>query len=83
MARPASLRSNPVYNPSKERNLSEFIAHIGRDYHNRTNVDLAELARAVFETVNSRMSEGQAAQVRDMLNEDLRELWPAPEAVAS
>ncbi len=74
---------NPTENPSKERNLSEFIAHIEQDYDNRTNVDLTELARAVFETVNERMSGGQATQVRDMLNEDLREVWPAPKAVTS
>ncbi|MDZ7703423.1 MAG: DUF2267 domain-containing protein [Trueperaceae bacterium] len=74
---------NPVDNPSKERNLDEFVAHIEQSYDNRTNIDLAEMASAVFSTVNERMTAGQVTQVRDMLNEDLRQIWPEPVATGA
>lgn len=69
---------DPNDNPSKERTIDAFLTHIARDYDYQDDKNLAELARAVFLTINDQVTPGQTAKVRDMLNENLRGLWPEP-----
>ncbi len=64
-------------NPVKDRTKEDFLAHVEEKYHEK-DADMEELVRAVFETVNERMTEGQVMQTREMLNVELRDLWPEP-----
>jgi len=73
---------DPNDNPSKERTIDAFLTHVAQDYDYQDDKNLAELARAVFLTINDQVSLGQAAKVRDMLNENLRGLWPEPTVTA-
>lgn len=73
---------DPNDNPSKERTVDAFLTHIAQDYDYQDDKNLAELARAVFLTLNHQVSAGQTAKVRDMLNENLRGLWPEPTMAA-
>ena len=67
----------PSQTPIKDRTKEEFLERIAELYHNK-DVDLEKLAAAVFSTVNKFVSKGSAEKTRDMLNERVRELWPAP-----
>ena len=68
---------NPSHNPVKDRNKEDFLAHVGEKYHEK-DVDLETLVKAVFTTVNEKMTPGQVMQTREMLNLELRDLWPEP-----
>ena len=68
---------NSSHNPVKDRTKEDFLAHVEKRYHEK-DADMETLVRAVFETVNEKMTPGQVTQTREMLNLELRDLWPEP-----
>ena len=69
---------NPANTPVVDRHKDEFLARVKELYH-QEDIDTEQMVRAVFSTVNSFVSEGQAEEIRQMLNADYRdELWAKP-----
>ena len=69
---------NPANTPVVDRHKDEFLARVAELYH-QEEIDTEKMVRAVFSTVNSFVSDGQAEQIRQMLNADYRDdLWVKP-----
>lgn len=69
---------NPANTPVVDRHKDEFLARVKELYH-QEDVDTEQMVRAVFSTVNSFISDGQAEEIRQMLNADYRdEIWAKP-----
>lgn len=66
--------------PNQEDTLEEFLDSIreslGPGQAVEERQDLHESARAVFELLNRRVSEGQVRHVRGQLPDEIRALWP-------
>ena len=69
----------PANNPVKARTQEEFLALIEERYNHREPVAYDEIARAVFKTLNKHVTGGQVEEIREMLGEELKALWPEPE----
>lgn len=65
----------PTETPSRERQREEFLARI-REELRPDDADPEETARAVFKLIAHRISEGEMQDVRHMLPEKIRELFP-------
>ena len=69
---------NPANTPVVDRHKDEFLARVKELYH-QEDIDTEQMVRAVFSTVNSFVSDGQAEEIRQMINADYRdELWAKP-----
>ena len=69
---------NPANTPVVDRHKDEFLARVKELYH-QEDIDTEQMVRAVFSTVNSFVSDGQAEEIRQMLNADYRdEIWAKP-----
>lgn len=66
----------PSVTPKKERHLDQFLDHIGKDFPRGMKIDSERVARAVFTVLARRVSEGEIEDVRGMMPEEVRELWP-------
>ncbi|MCU1278118.1 MAG: hypothetical protein JWM53_1664 [bacterium] len=64
---------HPAGKPLKERHKTEFLARID---HELKRGDPERVARAVFAVLAKRISEGEIADVKQVLPSELRELWP-------
>jgi len=70
---------DPSIRPLKDRHLEEFLARIQQELRGDEDLDPEEVARAVFDVMRLRVTEGEIEDVRHMLPSKIRELWPAPE----
>jgi uncharacterized protein (DUF2267 family) len=70
---------DPSVRPLKERHLEQFLARLERDLRGDERVDPEQVARAVFEVMQRRVTEGEMEDVRQMLPSRIRELWPVHE----
>jgi uncharacterized protein (DUF2267 family) len=74
---------NPTNTPEKDRSRESFL---GRTEHalewalwNEDHwIDTKKAARAVMRVLSDRISSGEVEQVRHVLPEPVRELWPEP-----
>lgn len=62
--------------PLKERHKEQFLKHIEESMRRDFDVDAEEVARAVFAVLARRISNGEIGDVKHVLPEALRELWP-------
>ena len=67
---------DPTGKPVKERHRDEFLARIRRELE-RYEIDPEEVARAVFQVVANRISEGEIEDVEHVLPREIRDLWPS------
>lgn len=66
---------DPSRNPVKDRHLEDFLAHIKEYYRGDGVADVENMARAVFNTLKQKVTEGEIKDVRGMMPEDLKVLW--------
>ena len=59
----------------KERKREQFLAHVQSEFRNQPEVDVGEVAGAVFRLLSRHVSAGQIGNVRATLPEDIRSLW--------
>jgi uncharacterized protein (DUF2267 family) len=67
---------DPTGKPLKERHRDEFLARIQRELE-RYEIDPEQVARAVFQVVANRISEGEIQDVEHVLPREIRDLWPS------
>jgi uncharacterized protein (DUF2267 family) len=67
---------DPTGKPLKERHREEFLARIKQELKPHST-DPERIARAVFQVVANRISEGEVEDVEHILPGEIRELWPA------
>jgi uncharacterized protein (DUF2267 family) len=60
----------------KERHLEQFLERVCEGFPPGLDVDPERLARSVFTVLARRVSEGEIGDVKGMLPEEVRELWP-------
>jgi uncharacterized protein (DUF2267 family) len=67
---------DPNGKPLKERHKAQFLAHIESAFPEEVPFDAEEVARAVFQLLDARISEGEIQDVRHVLPTEIQELWP-------
>lgn len=67
---------DPTRKPVKERHREHFLAWIKQQFRNDPTIDPEQVARAVFTLLANRISEGEIEDVKGILREEIRELWP-------
>jgi uncharacterized protein (DUF2267 family) len=66
----------PTATPTKERTEEAFLHAVGQRLGRADRVDPKHAAEAVFKCIDHRISDGELDDVRNMLPDDVRELWP-------
>ena len=67
---------DPTGKPTRDRTQEEFLARIWRELPPNSPMEPDAVARAVFRLLSERVAEGEIDEVRHILPEDIRELWP-------
>jgi len=62
--------------PHKERHKEEFLAHIKAAFKGDVTIKPESIARAVLKVVELHTSDGEIADVKNLLPKALHELWP-------
>lgn len=74
---------NPGASRLQERTKEEFLHHVRELFDTaELRVDLESTVTAVFSVISTYLDSGQVEQVRAMLPEEVRELWPLAEQPA-
>lgn len=66
----------PAKVPVKERSRDLFLMHITDSFLFDVEADSRQITAAVLKTVNKHVSPGEVDQVRKLLTEDVRQIWP-------
>ena len=67
----------PAQAPAQARSRADFLGRVGLAFRDSFPIDPERAARAVFATLGRHVTGGELAEVRQMLPEDVRALWPA------
>lgn len=67
---------DPTGKPLHERHKEQFLAHIERQSRGDDRIDPEEAARAVFTVLANRVTEGEIEDVKHVLPDAIRDLWP-------
>jgi uncharacterized protein (DUF2267 family) len=67
---------DPSHKPERIRHREDFLVEIDQQFAHDAPVDAEEIARGVFQLLESRISEGEIEDIRSVLPAELRELWP-------
>jgi uncharacterized protein (DUF2267 family) len=70
----------PARSPVKERSRDEFLMHITDAFLFTIDADSRQIAGTVLEVLAKHVSQGEAEKVRNILPEEVRELWPVSDA---
>ena len=70
---------DPSSRPLKERHLEQFLARIEQELRGDEDLQPEQVARAVFEVMQRRVTQGEIEDVRHILPSKIRALWPVPE----
>jgi uncharacterized protein (DUF2267 family) len=65
----------PSKNPDKTLGEKEFLEALNREFRDLENFDAEQVCRCVFGVLRSRITEGEARDVRGALPGGLRSLW--------
>jgi uncharacterized protein (DUF2267 family) len=71
----------PSRQPSGDRSLDEFLAHIEAAFEFSRPVDAEDAVRSVFKVLSHHLDPGQVRKVRDALPEEVRRLWADPDVL--
>ncbi len=66
----------PSETPKKERHREQFLEHVREAFPRDEEIDSERVARAVFAVLARRVTEGEIGDVKGMMPEEVRELWP-------
>jgi uncharacterized protein (DUF2267 family) len=66
----------PSSTPTKERHKEQFLEHVREAFSRDADIDAERVARGVFTVLARRVSEGEIGDVKGMMPEELRALWP-------
>ncbi len=66
----------PLDKPTRYRHKDEFLALIGSYFPTLGNIDVEGLTRGVFRVLSKHVGEGELKDVKQVLPEEIRELWP-------
>jgi uncharacterized protein (DUF2267 family) len=67
----------PEDKPERIRHKEEFLDRVWEAFGWQSDVDSERAARAVFNVLARRVSEGEIQDITGILPQELRELWPA------
>jgi uncharacterized protein (DUF2267 family) len=67
---------DPTAKPLKIRHKDEFLARVAQEIPGDDAADVEQLVRAVFAVLAARVTEGEIKDVRHVLPEEVRRLWP-------
>jgi uncharacterized protein (DUF2267 family) len=67
---------DPTGKPEKVRHKEQFLTRIEQEFKNDDSVDPEVVARAVFFVLSHRVTQGEIEDVKHILPEELRSLWP-------
>jgi uncharacterized protein (DUF2267 family) len=67
---------DPSDQPLKARHKIDFLLELAAHFPKDPVVDAEGMARGVFRLLESRISEGEINDIRQILPAELRELWP-------
>jgi uncharacterized protein (DUF2267 family) len=67
---------DPTAKPLKIRHKDEFLARVAQEIQGDDAADVEQLVRAVFAVLAARVTEGEIKDVRHVLPEEVRRLWP-------
>jgi len=68
----------PASTPTKERSLDEFLAKLPERMGGMTEVAPEAAVSSVFKVLHHHVTQGEIRDVRQMLPEEVRGLWPVP-----
>lgn len=71
---------DPTGKPERVRDREEFLARIARAFRDDEKLDPEAVARAVFKVLQSRVTEGEIEDVKNLLPGEIRNLWPVTDA---
>ncbi len=66
----------PTITPKKERHAEQFLAHVREAFPRDAKIDSERVTRAVLAVLARKVSEGEIEDVKGMLPEEVRDLWP-------
>ena len=66
----------PSSTPKKERHREQFLEHVREAFPRDEEIDSERVARAVFAVLARRVTEGEIGDVKGMMPEEVRGLWP-------
>ncbi len=70
---------DPTGKPERIRHIDEFLTPIQEEFHQMgLTVNPRQVAQSVFKTLNRHISKGEIQDVRSILPQEIRELWPEP-----
>jgi uncharacterized protein (DUF2267 family) len=67
---------DPSSQPVKLRHKRDFLVEVAERFINEATLDAEGIARGVFRLLDSRISEGEIEDIRQVLPAELKELWP-------
>jgi uncharacterized protein (DUF2267 family) len=67
---------DPTGKPVKERHLEQFLSHITQYFRDEDFCDAERIARGVFTVLATRITEGEIEDVKHVLPQEIRSLWP-------
>ncbi|RMF57349.1 MAG: DUF2267 domain-containing protein [Bacteroidetes bacterium] len=72
---------DPTGKPVRVRHIDEFLQPIQEEFHQMgLSVNPRQVVQGVFKTLNRHISRGEVEEVRALLPQELRALWPEPTA---
>jgi uncharacterized protein (DUF2267 family) len=67
---------DPTGKPLRVRHKEQFLARIEQQFRGDDRIDPERAARAVFTVLAKRVSEGEIEDVKHILPDEIRDLWP-------
>lgn len=67
---------DPSGKPVKERRREQFLARIAEAFRDEDPADAEQVAEAVFVLLSERVTAGEIQDVKHVLPEEIRDLWP-------
>lgn len=71
---------NPTGKPLKQRHKADFLAPISARFFGDVSVNPEQVVRSVFRVLARRISEGEINDIKHLMPDELRELWPNPKS---
>jgi uncharacterized protein (DUF2267 family) len=68
----------PASTPVKDRSVEAFLARVDESFRRDPLQNTAQAVMAVFQLLTTKITEGEIADVRHALAEDVRNIWPEP-----
>ncbi|MBZ0157331.1 MAG: DUF2267 domain-containing protein [Alphaproteobacteria bacterium] len=66
----------PGVKGEKKRDKEEFLSKIDESFSADPDIDPEEVARAIFRFLSRKISEGEVEDIKSILPDELRGLWP-------